>query len=93
MENALYGIFGNAVFVSEISLFRFLEVCQQLVRKYRTPALSIKYSICITYVAGAWKYYEVRDGAQARGEGANLPTAMVQFCAIIPAPFHLRAHF
>ena len=24
-------------------------------RKYRTPALSIKYSICITYVAGAWK--------------------------------------
>ena len=43
------------VFVSEISLFRFLEVCQQLVRKYRTPALSIKYSICITYVAGAWK--------------------------------------
>ena len=43
------------VFVSEISLFRFLEVCQQLVRKYRTPALSVKYSLCITYVAGAWK--------------------------------------
>ena len=42
-------------FVSEISLFRFLEVRQQLVRKYRTPALSMKYSICITYVAGAWK--------------------------------------
>ena len=32
-------------------------------------------------------------GAQATGEGANLPTAMVQFCVIIPAPFHLRAHF
>ena len=30
---------------------------------------------------------------QARGGGANLPTAMVQFCAIISAPFHLRAHF
>ena len=26
---------------------------------------------------------------QARGGGANLPTAMVQFCAIISAPFHL----
>ena len=45
MENALYGISGNAVFISEISLFRFLEVCQQLVRKYRTPALSMRYSI------------------------------------------------
>ena len=55
MENALYGISGNAVFISEISLFRFLEECQQLVRKHRTPELSIKYSICITYVAGAWK--------------------------------------
>ena len=55
MENALYGIFEIAIFVSEISLFRFLEVRQQLVRKYRTPALSMKYSICITYVAGAWK--------------------------------------
>ena len=53
MENALYGISGNAVFVSEISLF--LEVCQQLVRKHRTPELSMKYSICITYVAGAWR--------------------------------------
>ena len=30
---------------------------------------------------------------QARGGGGNLPTAMVQFCAIISAPFHLRAHF
>ena len=47
MENALYGISEIAVFVSEIFLFRFLEVRQQqLVRKYRTPALSIKYSIC-----------------------------------------------
>ena len=32
-------------------------------------------------------------GKQAREEGANLPTAMVQFCAIISASFHLRAHF
>ena len=32
-------------------------------------------------------------GAQTRGEGANLPTAMVQFCAIISASFHVRAHF
>ena len=30
---------------------------------------------------------------QARGGGANLPTAMVQFRAIISAPFHLQAHF
>ena len=30
---------------------------------------------------------------QERGEGANLPTAMVQFCAIISAPFHIWAHF
>ena len=30
---------------------------------------------------------------QARRGGANLPTAMVQFCAIISAPFHLRAYF
>ena len=46
MENALYGISEIAVFVSEIFLFRFLEVRQQqLVRKYRTPALFIKYSI------------------------------------------------
>ena len=53
--HAVYSISEIAVFVSEISLFRFLEVCQQLVRKYRTPALSMKYSICTTYVAGAWK--------------------------------------
>ena len=47
MENALYGISEIAVFVSEIFLFRFLEVRQQqLLRKYRTPALFIKYSIC-----------------------------------------------
>ena len=32
-------------------------------------------------------------GTQARGGGANLPTAMVQFCAIISAPFHIWAHF
>ena len=55
MENALYGISEIAVFVSEILLFRFLEVRQLLVRKYRTPELSMNYSICITYVAGAWK--------------------------------------
>ena len=55
MENALYGISEIAVFVSEISLFRFLEVRQQLVRKYRSPALSMKYSIRIAYEAGAWK--------------------------------------
>ena len=38
MESALYGIYALIVFVSEI---------QQLVRKYRTPALSMKYSLCI----------------------------------------------
>ena len=45
MESALYGIY-TLVFVSEILLvrFRFL-IRQQLVRKYRTPALSMKYSL------------------------------------------------
>ena len=70
MENALYGISEIAIFVSESSLFRFLEVRQQLVRKYRTPALSMKYSICITYVAGAWKWYEVREGDTGEGRGS-----------------------
>ena len=48
MESALYGIYALVVFVSEIllvlcaSLVRFL-IRQQLVRKYRTPALSLKY--------------------------------------------------
>ena len=37
MESALYGIYALVVFVSEILL----------VRKYRTPALSMKYSLCI----------------------------------------------
>ena len=44
MESALYGIYLLVVFVSEI--VRFL-IRQQLVRKYRTPALSMKYSLCI----------------------------------------------
>ena len=43
MESALYGIYA-LVFVSEILLVRFL-IRQQLVRKYRTPALSMKYSL------------------------------------------------
>ena len=44
MESALYGIYALVVFVSEISLVRFL-IRQQLVRKYRTPTLSMKYSL------------------------------------------------
>ena len=44
MESALYGIYALVVFVSEILLVRFL-IRQQLVRKYRTPALSMKYSL------------------------------------------------
>ena len=44
MESALYGIYALVVSVSEISLVRFL-IRQQLVRKYRTPALSMKYSL------------------------------------------------
>ena len=50
MESALYGIYALVVFVSKNltrslrSLVRFL-IRQQLVRKYRTPALSIKYSL------------------------------------------------
>ena len=55
MESASYGISEITVFVSEILLFRFLEVRQQLVRKYRTTALPMKYSVCIAYVTGAWK--------------------------------------
>ena len=46
MESALYGIYALVVFVSEILLVRFL-IRQQLVRKYRTPALSMKYSLFI----------------------------------------------
>ena len=46
MESALYmySIYALVVFVSEILLVRFLTR-QQLVRKYRTPALSMKYSL------------------------------------------------
>ena len=44
MESALYGIYALVVFVSEILLVRFL-IRQQLVCKYRTPALSMKYSL------------------------------------------------
>ena len=46
MESSLYGIYALVVFVSEILLVRFL-IRQQLVRKYRTPALSMKYSLYI----------------------------------------------
>ena len=51
MESALYGIYA-LVFVSEIERVscservRFL-IRQQLVRKYRTPTLSMKYSLFI----------------------------------------------
>ena len=43
MESALYGIYALVVFVSQILLVR-----QQRVRKYRTPALSMKYSLFIS---------------------------------------------
>ena len=50
MENALYGISEIAIFVSEISLFLFLEVRQQLVRKYRYartfPEVFYMYNLC-----------------------------------------------
>ena len=47
MESALYGIYALVVFTSSLrSLVRFL-IRQQLVRKYRTPALSMKYSLFI----------------------------------------------
>ena len=47
-----YGIYPLVVFVSEISLVRCahsfdLLIQKQLVCKYRTPALSMKYSLCI----------------------------------------------
>ena len=42
-------IHALVVFVSEISLVRFL-IRQQLVRKYRTPALSMKYSVHTAYL-------------------------------------------
>ena len=44
MESALYGIYALVVFVSEILLVRFL-IRQQLVLKYRTPPLFMKYSL------------------------------------------------
>ena len=50
MESALYGIYALVGFFirnltrSLRSLVRFL-IRQQLVRKYRTPALSVKYSL------------------------------------------------
>ena len=49
MESALYGIYALVVFVSEIERVRFL-IRQQLVRKYRTPALSMKYSLLILWL-------------------------------------------
>ena len=49
MESALYSIYALVVFVSEILLVRFL-IRQQLVRKYRTPALSMKYSLCTFFL-------------------------------------------
>ena len=53
MESALYGIYA-LVFVSEILLVRFL-IRQQLVRKYRTPALSMKYSLFVNVVTYKFK--------------------------------------
>ena len=51
MESALYDIYALVVFVSEILLVRCAHsfagflIRQQLVRKYRAPALSMKYSL------------------------------------------------
>ena len=42
-------------FVSEISLVRFL-IQKQLVCKYRTPALSMKYSLYIRAWLDLWAY-------------------------------------
>ena len=44
MESALYGIYALVLFASEISLVRFL-IRQQLERKYRKRALSMKYFV------------------------------------------------
>ena len=44
MESALSGIYPLVVFVSEIERVRFL-IQKQFVCKYRTPALSMKYSL------------------------------------------------
>ena len=59
MESVLYGIYALVVFVSEILLVRFL-LRQQLVRKYRTPALSMKYSL---YFASKPKFKESQTAA------------------------------
>ena len=49
------------------------------------------YNLCCRRMEVVWG---ARVGhMRARGEGASLPTAMVQFCVIFSAPFHLRAHF
>ena len=47
MESALYSIYALVVFVSEISLVRFL--IQKRVHKYHTPTLSTKYSLYMRY--------------------------------------------
>ena len=46
MESASRGIYALFALVSEIERVRFL-IRQQLVRKYRTPAFSKKYSLFI----------------------------------------------
>ena len=62
MESALYGIYALVVFVSEILLVRFL-IRQQLVLKYRTPALFMKYSLytkkCDTHTINVFFFLEV----------------------------------
>ena len=51
------------------------------------------HNLCSRRMEVVWGLGARGGHMQARGGGANLPTAMVQFCAIISAPFHLRAHF
>ena len=58
MESALYGMHALVVSASEVLLVRFL-IRQQLVRKYRTPALSMKYSLYIELRYIEFCYIEV----------------------------------
>ena len=62
MESALYGIYAcfciRNLTRSLRSLVRFL-IRQQLVRKYRTPTLFMKYSIFISHVIAKMKNNQI----------------------------------
>ena len=65
MESALYGIYAFVVFVSEISLVRFL-IRQHLVRKYCMHALSVK-----NFMSAFFLYLQANSQSQKSGTGSK----------------------